>query len=288
MIGARSLLFVPGDRAEMLDRASTRGADGLIVDLEDSVAPSRKSVARARVAAWLERSHDPPGEVWVRVSGLETLDQDLREIGPFILEGLVLPKVTSTRDVEIVRARLHEISPTARVVVLIETASALREVDRIAEIPSVSRLMLGDIDLGAELSLPPNSSAWDPIRVALTVASAAAGIEGPVAGVDPDFSEMSSFEAETRHWASLGYTGRAAIHPAQVAPINQVFTPTPQAVKAAEAALAAHEEKLARGRGSHADDEGRMVDEATLRRSRSLIRRAQLAGMDRDTDGPET
>lgn len=262
----RSLLFVPGDQPAMLEKAANRGADALIVDLEDAVAPSRKAMARQLAAAWLAESDSYDFECWVRVNGGAFLNDDLAVLGAVLRDGIMLPKAETTADVSAAITALTAVAPRAGIIVLIETAGAIVAVNDIAGLSGVRRLMLGEVDLGAELRMELDVPAWDAVRVDVVVASVAAGLEAPIAGIDPDFSDPARIEADTRCLAAMGFGGRAAIHPAQVAPINRAFAPTAEQVRTAVEALARHEAALAAGIGAYTDDGGHMVDEALLRR----------------------
>jgi citrate lyase subunit beta/citryl-CoA lyase len=277
---SRSLLFVPGDKPAMLQKAADCGADALIVDLEDAVAPARKAVAREVTAAWLAESESFDFECWVRVNGGTIMNDDLAEVGAVLHDGIMLPKAKTTADVSRALTALTAVAPRAGLIVLVETAGAIVAVNDIARLPGVRRLMLGEIDLGAELRMELDVPAWDAIRVVVVVASVGAGLEASIAGIDPDFSDPARVEADTRRLAAMGFGGRAAIHPAQVAPINRAFTPTAEQVRKAADALARHEVALAAGIGAYTDDRGHMVDEAVLRRARQTLEAARRAGID--------
>jgi citrate lyase subunit beta / citryl-CoA lyase len=277
---SRSLLFVPGDQPAMLQKALHRGADALIVDLEDAVAPTRKAKARELTATWLSESDSFEFECWVRVNGGTSMNDDLAALGALLRDGIMLPKGESAADVGAAVTAVTTVAPSAGVIVLVETAKALVVVNDIARVPGVRRLMLGEIDLGAELRMEPDLPAWDAVRVDVVVTSVAAGLEAPIAGIDPDFSDQARVEADTRRLAAMGFGGRAAIHPAQVAPINRAFIPTAEQVRIAAEALARHEAALTAGVGAYTDDRGHMVDEALLRRARRTLDDARRAGID--------
>jgi citrate lyase subunit beta/citryl-CoA lyase len=277
---ARSLLFVPGDKPRMLEKAGTRGAHGLIIDLEDAVAPTRKEESRRVVAAWLADWASLHGECWVRINAGSTGMADLEALGPLLREGVMVPKAESPGDLERVAAHTAAYAPDAGIIALIETAGALLGVAEIARLAGVRRLMLGTIDLGAELGLASDAPAWDAVGLAIVAASAAAHIEPPLAGIDVDFGDPDRLESETRMLAASGFGGRPAIHPAQIEAINRAFTPTIEEARAAMAALARHASALTDGQGAYTDEEGRMVDEAVLRRARHVVEEARRAGIE--------
>jgi citrate lyase subunit beta/citryl-CoA lyase len=274
---ARTYLFVPGDRLEMLAKSERRGADAVIVDLEDAVAPSVKEAAREAMASWLTTPRQG-GERWVRVNPGEALVDDVAAIAAHI-DGIMLPKVRSAGDVitavgVLDRAGLGE----ARVIVLIETARAVLAVAEIATAPRVHQMMTGEMDLGSELRIDPSSPAWLPIRLQLVVASAAAGIEAPLGPVDPDFSDPERLRAETRALYDIGFRSRPAIHPAQVPVFNEALTPSPDEVAEAERLVGAFDAAVADGRGAFADVDGRMIDEAMVKVARATLESARRAG----------
>jgi citrate lyase subunit beta/citryl-CoA lyase len=281
---ARTYLFVPGDRPEMLAKSERRGADAVIVDLEDAVAPSVKEAAREAMASWLTTPRQG-GERWVRVNPGEALVDDVAAIAeagaaPAVhIDGIMLPKVRSAVDVitavgVLDRARLGE----ARVIVLIETARAVLAVAEIATAPRVHQMMIGEMDLGSELGIDPSSPAWLPIRLQLVVASAAAGIEAPLGPVDPDFADPERLRAETRALYDIGFRSRPAIHPAQVPVFNEALTPSPDEVAEAERLVGAFDAAVADGRGAFADVDGRMIDEAMVKVARATLESARRAG----------
>jgi citrate lyase subunit beta/citryl-CoA lyase len=280
---ARSYLYVPGDSGDRLERAAARGADAIIADLEDAVAPARKAVAVEAVAAWLARRGSGV-QRWVRVNAGERGIEDLRAVFRPGLDGIVIPKVTSPADVQQVLDALSAMAETpggaGRVAVmpLIETARGLRDIDAIAEHPGVGVLQLGELDLVADLGLIPASddSELAYARSRVVTASAAAGLLPPVAPVSPDFADLDGFRAGTERLRRLGFVGRAVIHPAQVPVVHDVFSPHPSDVAAACRTLAAYEAALSSGIGVVVDEDGRMVDEAVVRACRRTVALARV------------
>lgn len=271
----RSYLFVPGDRADVLEKAADRGADALIVDLEDAVAPSSKDTARAVVAEWLGRRDRPNLPTWIRINSGADGESDIAALAGAELDGMMIPKARSADGVREWQGRLERAQLSSRLLVLVETANAVRELDGIASIPGVTQLMIGEADLGAELGITPDHAVWDSLRVDVVVASAAAGISPPIGPVDPDFSDTGRIEAETRHLHGMGFVSRAVIHPAQIAPVHRALTPSPEEVDEARRTVAEHERALASGRGAYVDSEGAMIDEAMVRRARHVLATAR-------------
>lgn len=283
-MGARSYLFVPGDRSDMLAKVGRRGADAVIADLEDAVAPARKVAAREIVSAWLGGLAEPGFEVWVRVNPGGMVDDVEAVFGP-PLTGVMVPKVRSTVELVAVGEVLRRLESAAGLPLgnvgllpIVETAQGLEAVHDLAAVPRVRRLMIGEFDLAAELGVDPaNEEAFLPLRMQLVVASAAAGLESPLGPVSPDYRNLESLRAETRRLAGLGFGSRPAIHPAQVAVFNEVLTPGPGEVERARRLIELFETALSQGRGVAIDDEGRMVDEAVVKVARRVLDTARRA-----------
>jgi citrate lyase subunit beta/citryl-CoA lyase len=281
----RSYLYVPGDQPRKLARALDREADAVIVDLEDAVAPAAKPAARAAVAEWV-RSRDPGAgvEVWVRINPDEAGHHDaLAVVGPG-LTGVVAAKTRSATDLialdEVLRQAENSAGLTpgqVEVVPLLESAAAVLEASAIARAPRVRRLQLGEADLRADLGLPHGDGEPEllHVRSQVVLVSAACGLEPPVGPVSTDFQDLDRLRASTRSLARLGFVGRACIHPAQVAVINEVFTPTPDELDRARTLVARFERALAAENGVVLDDDGRMVDEAVVRQARRLLARVR-------------
>lgn len=271
---ARTYLFVPGDRPDMLEKASARGADSLIVDLEDSVAPSAKAQARRVTTEWLDKGEAPANSVWIRVNSGEQGSDDLKALRGNEFAGVMLPKVDTVAEVQEKRNLIDVDRAKRQLIVLIETPRAMRNLDSLAAEPGVYQLMLGEADLGAALGMDPGSSGWDALRVEVVVVSAAVGIEAPIGPIDPDFRSPTRFEADTRHLRSLGFASRAVIHPSQIGPAHAGLAPSAEEIEHARRLLAGHEEAMLRGEGVHLDADGRMVDEAFVRKARRIVDRA--------------
>lgn len=293
-MSSRSHLYVPGDQAEKLERAADRGADALIVDLEDSVAPDAKPSARRLVARWLasrgygDTAGRAPAEVWVRVNPVGSArPQDVRDdvaavVGPG-LAGVCLAKAQSAEEVRVLDELLAAAEDrvgmepgSLRVSALIESARGLLAAPSIAGAPRLSRLQIGEADLGAELGIAagPDESELAALRLQVVVASAAAGIGAPVGPVSTNFTDLEAFAAGTERLKRLGFGGRAVIHPAQIPVVHAVFTPSPEEVRQARDLVERFDAAVAAGSGVIVDECGRMVDEAVVRVARNLLARA--------------
>ena len=273
---SRSYLFVPGDGQEMLAKASSRGADAVVADLEDSVSLANKDRARGVVAAWLGDTGDPEGgERWVRFNSGAPFLTDIEALVGRSIDGGVLSKVSAPEDVAEAVQILTEAGLCSAVTPLIETARGLLACAEIAEVPGVHRLMIGEADLGAELGLVARDPAWDGIRMQIVVASAAARIHPPIGPVDPDFADLATFAADTRRLRSLGFSGRAAIHPAQIAATHSAMVPSAEELARATDLLSAYEATRGSAVGAFVGPDGTMVDEAYVRWARRIVADAE-------------
>lgn len=272
-MSVRSYLFVPGDRPEMLEKANSRGADALIVDLEDAVSPSRKRHARETVSRWLAADEVGSCEVWLRPNAGSAGRVDLEAISGSKVAGVIVPKVETAREVAAWVDDLAEASPDARVIVLVETAKAMRGIDSIASVSGVSRLMLGEADLGADVGLAPDGRFWDSIRLEVALASAASGLGRPIGPVFLDLDNSDQLEADTLTLRALGFGSRAVVHPSQIDPVRRAFTPTQSELDDAHRIISEFERSADTGNGVIRTSDGRMVDIAVVRRSAEVIGR---------------
>ncbi|WP_455902044.1 HpcH/HpaI aldolase/citrate lyase family protein [Rhodococcus gordoniae] len=270
---ALTYLYVPGDRPERFDKALASGADAIVVDLEDAVAADRKVLARETVARWIAALAPGSVEVWVRVNPGALQEADIRAVGHPRLTGVWLPKVGSAHDVEQVDGLLTELCPDAAVSALIETAAGVFAAPAIARAPRMRFLQLGEVDLAADLGVEVDDDGTALLfaRSRVIAAGVAAGIDPPPAAVSRNFRDSDALEADTRALARLGFVGRACIHPAQLAPVRRVFTPSSEEVCKARAVLAGLE---AAESGVAVDEAGFLIDEAVARQARRVLERA--------------
>jgi citrate lyase subunit beta/citryl-CoA lyase len=279
----RSYLYVPGDRPAIMAKAVARGADALILDLEDAVPAAAKESARAGVAAFLAprpAAGRAAPALWVRINPGEHGLADLDTVLCAAVSGICVAKTESAAEVAEVAATVDRLErergiPTGsiRVSPLIESAAAVLAAPEIAAAPRVTRLQVGEADLCADLGVEPGADErellW--VRSRMVLVSAAAGIEPPVGPVSTDFADPSALRASTHALRRLGYRGRACIHPAQLAVVNEAFTPSAQEVARAREVLAGYEAALAAGTGVFVDAQGRMVDLAVVRNARRTL-----------------
>ena len=280
---ARSHLYVPGDKPEVLAKALSRGADALIVDLEDAVAPAAKEQARAGVAEWLSTlpvADENPVEVWIRINPGSVGHDDLRAVISGSVRGIVAAKTESADELVALHAVLTELEDRSEiaagsigVVPLLESANAVLNAMSIAKAPRVQRLQVGEADLRADIGVELGDDQRELlyVRSQVVLISAAAGIDPPVGPVDTNFRDVDALRESTLAIKRMGYLGRACIHPAQAAVVNAVFTPSADDIAAARDLIERFDAAMAAGDGVCVDAHGRMVDEAVVRQARRVI-----------------
>lgn len=279
----RSVLFSPGDRPEMMRKAPRTGADVIVFDLEDAVAPERKGEARAAVGEVLmDPAFDPDCEVCVRVNpaGI-TADDDLNALAGVIetdrLDSVMLPKPDSPEDVLILDRLMREHGVSLPVLALIETASGVLNAGDIAAVDATDALVFGAEDLSAGIGATRTTEGTEMLyaREHVVIAAKAAEIDA-IDTVHPDIEDLDGLADETAFAVELGYDGKVAIHPDQVDPINDAFTPTRAQIEWAERVLEAHENAKQEGRGVFRVD-GEMIDAPLIVRAEQIMARARAA-----------
>jgi citrate lyase subunit beta/citryl-CoA lyase len=279
----RSWLYVPGDRPEIFRKAVEKGADAVVLDLEDAVSADKKQAARGFVADWVRDGDHGSAQVWVRVNQGALGLEDLRAVvGPGIF-GVCLPKVdnvaTVVDAVEVIEAAELQCGAdrgAVAVVPLIESAVGLENLREIVRGPRVVQLQVGEVDLAGDLGLSGDvDQHLSPIRSAILVASVAAGISPPVGPVSTEFRNLEAFTESTRIVREQGFVGRACIHPDQVALVNAAFTPNAAEVEAAHSLLDRLAASIRDGSGIGIAEDGRMIDEASARAARRILELAR-------------
>lgn len=285
----RSLLFVPGDSDKKYLKARDLGADGLILDLEDSVAPPNKAAARGMVAAWLRAAAAPGPDLWVRVNALDTglTTADLAAIVGPGLRGIVLPKSNGGADVARVGHYLDALEAAAGlpegglriIVVATETPAAMFNLGSYAPAhPRLAALTWGAEDLSAVVGSTANKGDdgdWSqPYQLARSLClMAAAAAEVPALDtLFADFRNDAGLLAACRISRRDGFQGRLAIHPAQVAGINRAFAPSAEELALAQRIVAAFDADPALGT---VGIDGVMYDIPHLKQARRTLAAAQ-------------
>jgi len=275
-----SLLFVPGDRPERMEKALGLGADALILDLEDSVALSAKPDARKAVVEFLARNTDRKVKLFVRLNpiGSGQVDADLSGIAPGKPDGIVLPKAEGAASVDAIASRMAARDLFAPILPIgSETPAAIFQLGNYGSAAHrMCGLTWGAEDLpaaiGAETSREEDGRYTPPYEVAraLTLFGAHAAGVPAIETVFPAFRDMDGLGRYVARAARDGFTGMMAIHPDQIAPINAAFTPSPDALAQARAVVAAFDANPDAG---VLQLDGKMIDAPHLKQARRLLER---------------
>lgn len=278
-------LYAPGDRPEVVAKALRSGADVVLIDLEDAVAPDRKEYARTATAELLSALPPGPAAVHVRVNALSGpfARADLEALSGLPgLAGLRLPKIESPRDVlDVVRVLGERGKPGAAggagavpgLYPLLESALGIENAFAVASAdPAVRGIALGEADLRADLGMRDEAALTWP-RARAVVAARAAGLAPPAQSVYPHVRDAEGLAASCARGRALGFLGRTAIHPRQLPVIERSYLPTPREVEAARETLAA----AAREAGALALPDGRFVDAAVVAGARRTLTLAERA-----------
>lgn len=272
----RTLLFVPGDRPDRMEKALACGADALILDLEDAVATAAKPVARREVAHFLNaNSHS---RIWVRVNPLDSPEneKDLNAVLPSHPDGIVLPKAEGGESVAELARRLSERgNATAQILAIAtETPAAIFQLGSYGGAKRLAGLTWGAEDLpaaiGAATSREEDGRYTPPYELARSLClfgAAAAGV-APIETVYPAFKDLDGLAAYAGRARRDGFTGMMAIHPTQVPVINAAFTPSEEEMAHARAVVAAFDANP--GAGTLSLD-GRMIDRPHLVQSQRIL-----------------
>jgi citrate lyase subunit beta/citryl-CoA lyase len=265
----RSLLFMPGSNARALEKARNLPADGLILDLEDSVAPEAKARAREQVAAAVVAKGFGKREVLIRTNGLDTAwwADDVAMAGAVEPDGILVPKVSSVEDLDKIGSRLKEIGAGVQVKVwaMIETARAVLDADKLASSGRDPKTRLAgfvfgpnDISRETRIKMLPGRAAMIPMITHCVLAAHAHGLE-MLDGPYGDIANLDGFAAECAQGRDLGFDGKTLIHPSHIDACNTVFTPPAEDVAEARRIIAAFEKPENVSRGAIQLD-GRMVE----------------------------
>lgn len=285
----RAVLYMPGDSRRKIEKAITLGVDSICMDLEDGVALSEKSVARATVAKALNELDFGHSEKLVRLnpfgSGLEA--DDLAETIPGRPHGFVLPKAEESAEVEwldeqITAAEIEHGWPAGglSIIVMVETARAVMNLPEICQASArVQALIFGAEDLASNIGATRTREAWEVFyaRSAVVTHAAAYGLQA-IDMVYVDYHDSEGLVQEAEQGTRMGYAGKQAIHPNQVGPIQAAFTPSPESIAQARRLIKAFADWQASGVGAFELD-GKMVDAPVVRSAERVLDRARAAGV---------
>lgn len=259
---ARTLLFVPGSRPDRFAKAARSSADLVVLDLEDAVAPDGKHAARDEVRRYLESG----ATAAVRVNAMHTdwHADDLRAVAEHAA-ALMIPKAEAGASLAELAGRLQDLRKP--LLALVETAAGVLDARAVAATAGVARLAFGSFDLATQLGVDPlDEQALGPHRTALVLASAAAGLPGPIDGVRARLDDDAGLRDEAAQARRLGFTGKLCIHPRQVAIVDEVLAPTPD-----EIAWATRVVEALGDHGGVTSLDGAMVDRPVVERARRIL-----------------
>jgi citrate lyase subunit beta/citryl-CoA lyase len=282
MTNWRSMLFVPAASPQRWAKAHTRGADAIIVDLEDSTEADAKAAARLQATEAVKHLTANGATVTVRVNNDPALlADDLEAVVKPGLSAIVMPKVETASEVDELSALLDALEYEAGlerfsigVVAVIESPRALERIVAIADGPRLIGIALGSEDFSLALGRPPTALSLDLAAQTVAYAAAARGIMGiGMATGIANFTELDAFGAEARRAHGMGLTGAMCIHPNQVGVLNASFGYSEAQVAEAQGILAAWDARVD-GVVSH---NGKMIDQPVVERARRLLKAAGIA-----------
>ena len=279
----RSLMFVPVNVEKFVKTGADRGADGIILDLEDAVAPSQKERARTLIAEAIPHVSRNGADVLVRINRPWRLM--VRDIEAAVIPGvaaLMLTKVDSAAHVLAVAEIVDELETernlprgSVKFAVLVETAIGFFRMEEIARAhPRIVSLSLGSEDFAADVGMESEPEGlFYPKQHMLFAARAAGILPMGFVGSIADFKDQDAFRAIVRRSKRLGFLGASAIHPLQVPVLNEEFSPSAAEIERAERMVAAYDEAYAKGLGA-VQFEGAMIDVPVVERAHTVLRRA--------------
>jgi citrate lyase subunit beta / citryl-CoA lyase len=274
---ARSFLFVPGDRPERFSKALGSGADAVILDLEDAVGPAAKPIARQAILEYIVA--EPSSALWIRINAIGTLAHSedfafikelsttLHRTGSSLSIQIMLPKVESrTLTEQMVASLAHPAG--INIIAQIESALGLDQARDVAQSPCISRLAFGSIDYSLDLGLAADDdNALLHARSHLVWVSRLAGLAAPIDTVTVNLKDPAVIQHDAGLAKRLGFSGKLCIHPSQVAPVNEAFSPSLKEIAWArqviEASAAAGDGAVSMG--------GQMIDRPVLLRAQRIL-----------------
>jgi citrate lyase subunit beta-like protein len=287
MHSRRALLYVPGDDRRKIDKAAGLAVDCICMDMEDGVAVTRKTHARAAIAKALDEVDFGQSEKLARINGVGSgmEKDDLLTVLPHHPDGIVIPKIEDLKQVqwasELIEAAELQNTWTLnsiRILLDVETPKGILNVKEIASHPRLDALIFGGEDFAAALGARRTPEAVELLyaRQAVLTAAAAYGLQA-IDMVAIDFKDLEALRHESALGAGLGFTGKQIIHPAQVEPVQSAFTPGPEAIALARRVVEGFEASKKEGKGAFALD-GKMIDMPLVKNAQKVLDRARAAG----------
>ena len=288
MHSRRALLYMPGDDRHKIEKALTLGVDCICMDMEDGVALNRKAEARATIARALQELDFGSSEKLARInaagSGLE--QDDIEAVLPHHPDGIVIPKVESLEQIEW-GSQIIEAAELAngwsvnsvRMLVGVETPKGILNLKEIASHPRLDGIIFGGEDFAASVGAKRSESAIELLyaRQAVVTACAAYGLAA-IDIVTVDFKDLERVRREAEFGSGLGFSGKQVIHPAQVTPVQEAFTPDDESIAQARRLVEAFESHQREGKGAFALD-SEMIDMPLVKNAQKVLERAKAAGI---------
>lgn len=265
----RTYLFVPGNRPDRFGKALASGADAVVLDLEDAVAPQDKAAAREAITTWYQTTPFEVTRIVVRINdeSTEWFDEDLELVHAAGLHAVMLPKAELASQVSRVMAALPE---AGFVIPIIESARGLLNVDAVAAASGVQRLAFGTLDYAADLDLSGDGRGLLYPACRMALASRAAGLASPIAGVTPDLGNEDALRADLAEARACGFGAKLCIHPNQVGAVHRALAPSSAELDWARRVVAAAEHAT----GAFQLD-GKMVDRPVILKAMAILGRAR-------------
>ncbi|MGB1287644.1 MAG: HpcH/HpaI aldolase/citrate lyase family protein [Aggregatilineales bacterium] len=287
----RALLFMPGNSRRKIEKGAGMAVDSIIMDLEDAIAFNQKVAARQVVTDALREVDFGRSEVLVRVNMVIPgwlFAEDIAATVDAQPDGYVLPKIESPEQIQwvsellmVAEARNGWERDSIRLIAIIETAKGIVNLKEIAQSdPRLDALIFGAEDLAGDIGAQRTPAGWEVFYARSAVVTHAKAFN--LQAIDTVYIDLTAppeaIREETTLALQMGYTGKLAIHPKQVAPIQEVFTPTPDEIQSAQALIDAHQTQQAAGTGVF-EYEGKMIDMPMVRAAMTVIARARECGV---------
>lgn len=287
MHSRRALLYMPGDDWNKINKALTFGVDSICMDMEDGTALNRKSYARATIAKALQELDFGKSEKLARInsvgSGFE--QDDIEMVLPCHPDGIVIPKLEALDQIQWASEIIEKVElangwdlNSIRLLVGIETAKGIINLKEIASHPRLDGLIFGAEDYAANIGATRSKAGWEVMyaRSAVVTHAAAYSLQA-IDMVFIDFRDTLNLKFEAIQGAAMGYTGKQIIHPAQVGPVQEAFTPSNDAIAYARRVVETFEAHQSAGQGAY-DLDGKMIDMPLLKNAQKVLERALAAG----------
>lgn len=271
----RSVLYMPASNARAIEKARTIGADAIILDLEDAVAPDAKAIARTQACGAIVQGGFGKSFMTIRMNGLDTLwgEDDLRAIVASGVEEILVPKVSSAEELDTLQALIKSLGgkDSLTLGVMIETPEAIFNIRQIAHHPFVSRLVMGTNDLLKDIDGTHLSGRPALITALQMAVLAAKSANKPIIdGVFNDLNDEESFKSECEQGRIFGFDGKTLIHPKQIPLCHEVFTPSEADILLAKRQVKAFEDALLEGKGIAVLD-GKIIENLHIVRAKKIL-----------------